>query len=240
MKVKLLGTGSILTKHLSSSALIDNTILFDCPNGVMKNIRKMDINPRKIDVCLISHFHADHFFDIPFLLIEQGLRNIRDKEFVIIGPCGITTRIDTLFNLAYPEDLKKIKENCKLKTIEIDRDSRAIDIIGYQIIPYKVEHAGYDAYGYIIKNNDKCVGFTGDTVLCPNVEKIVESCNIVFADMSFENSSKSHMGMNDIEFLIRKYNAYDKIIPTHMTDRVRRIFSDRYFEPPIEGDEFQV
>lgn len=61
MQVKLLGTGSILTKHLSSCALIDKRVMLDCPNGVMKAIRGYGINPTDIDICLITHFHADHF-----------------------------------------------------------------------------------------------------------------------------------------------------------------------------------
>lgn len=240
MQVKLLGTGSILTEHLSSCALIDGRIMLDCPNGVMKAMRGAGVIPTDIDVCLITHFHADHFFDIPFLLIEQGLRNIREKDFIIIGPQGVTSRIDILFNLAYPEDWEKIKLQTKLKTMEIDISEEQICVGDYIITPYKVEHVGYDAYGYTVENSKKRVGFTGDTIICPNVEKIVQLSDITFADMSFEKNSKGHMGMNDIEFLMNKYNAYNKIIPTHMTDNVRNIFKDKYFVPPVEGDEFSV
>jgi len=240
MKIRLIGTGSILTEHLSSCGLIDEKIMIDCPNGVMKSIRKMGVVTTSIDVCLITHFHADHFFDIPFLLLEQGLRNIRDKEFIVIGPQGLAKRIEDLFNMAYPEDWEKIKLNSKLKTVEILKDEKNILINGYYIRPYEVKHAGYIAYGYIVEKEGKRVGFTGDTVLCSNVEKIIQNSDLVFADMSFENSSKGHMGLNDIEYLIKKYNEECKIIPTHMTDKVRKIFETRFFKPPVEFDEFII
>lgn len=240
MQVKLLGTGSILTKHLSSCALIDKRVMLDCPNGVMKAIRGYGITPTDIDICLITHFHADHFFDIPFLLIEQGLRNIRENDFIIIGPNGLTNRIDALFNMAYPEDWEKIKMQSKLKTIEISDSEERIHLNNYIITPYQVEHVGYEAYGYIIENSGKSVGFTGDTIICSGVEKIVQSSDLIFADMSFEKNSKGHMGMNDIEYLMNKYNDCCKIIPTHMTDKVRKVFKEKYFVPPIEGDEFTV
>lgn len=240
MQVRMLGTGSILTKHLSSCALIDKRIMLDCPNGVMKAIRGHEIIPTDIDVCLITHFHADHFFDIPFLLIEQGLRNIRENDFIIIGPNGLTNRVDALFDMAYPEDREKIKIQSKLKTIEIRDSEERIHFNNYVITPYQVEHVGYEAYGYVIESSGKSVGFTGDTIMCSGVEKIVQSSDLVFADMSFEKNSKGHMGMNDIEYLMDKYNGCCKIIPTHMTDKVRKVFEEKYFKPPVEGDEFIV
>lgn len=156
----------------------------------MKSIRKMNIVPSGINICLITHFHADHFFDIPFLLLEQGLRNIREKEFIIIGPKGLAYRIEKLFNMAYPEDWEKIKLQSKLKVIEIVNSEEKLFVNDYIIIPYKVEHVGYDAYGYVIEKNNKSVGFTGDTIICDNVEKIVKSSIITFADMSFEKTLK--------------------------------------------------
>ena len=240
MQIKLLGTGSILTKHLSSCGVINRQIMLDCPNGVMKAMRRMDMIPTEIDVCLITHFHADHFFDIPFLLIEQGLRNVRKNDLIIVGPIGLENRIETLFNMAYPEDWEKIKSQSKLKTIEITNSEEKICIYDYIIIPYKVEHSGYVAYGYVIERNGKRIGFTGDTILCSNVEKIIQNSTLVFADMSFEKNSKGHMGMNDIEYLMNKYGTDCQIIPTHMTDKVRALFKEKYFMPPVEGDEFNI
>lgn len=240
MQIKLLGTGSILTQHLSSCGLINEQVMLDCPNGIMKAMRGMGIVPTKIDICLITHFHADHFFDVPFLLIEQGLRNIRENDFIFIGPKGLEKRIETLFKLAYPEDWEKIKTQSKLKTIEIAKNEEKLCINDYIITPYEVEHGEYSAYGYVVEKKDKRVGFTGDTIICPNVEKLIQSCSLVFVDMSFEKNSKGHMGMNDIEYLMEKYENKCRIIPTHMTDKVREIFEEKYFKPPVEGDEFYI
>jgi ribonuclease BN (tRNA processing enzyme) len=240
MQVKLLGTGSILTKYLNSCALVDRKIMLDCPNGCMKAIRRYDINPCNIDVCLITHFHADHFFDIPFMLLEQGLRNIREKELVIIGPKGLGERIENLFNLAYPEDWEKVYLQSKLKTIEISDEVKEYIFEDYIIKSYKVMHGDNDAYGYTIENNGRTVGFTGDSILCKSVEEIIQNSNTVFSDMSFEKSSKGHMGLNDIDFLYDKYGEHTRIIPTHMTDKVREIFSQQYFEAPNDGDEFFI
>lgn len=46
--------------------------------------------------------------------------------------------------------------------------------------------------------------------------------------------------MNDIEYLIKKYDEHCKIVPIHMTDNVRLTFEKKFFTPPIEGDEFNI
>lgn len=122
MIVNLLRTGSIFTSYLSSCAIIDSKIMFDCPNGAIKAMRRKEILPVNLDVLLISNFHADHYFDIPFLLLEQGLINIREEAFYVIGPCGLEKRIDELFCMAYTESLDEIKLRSKLRIIEIQED----------------------------------------------------------------------------------------------------------------------
>ena len=71
MKLKFLGTGSISNKSSSASYLIDDKILIDMPGGNYKNMLRMDIDFNKINDILFTHFHGDHFLDIPFFLLEK-------------------------------------------------------------------------------------------------------------------------------------------------------------------------
>ncbi len=240
MKIQLVGTGSILTNQISACAVVDDNIMVDCPNGSIKALRKLQISPTKIDICLLTHFHADHYFDIPFMLLEQGIRSIRERDFIVIGPHDTMRQIDSLFQLAFPEDWDNVKRQSKLKVIEVDENNTPILIGGYVIVPYKVQHSSCDAYGYTISLGRKTIGFTGDSILCPAIEAIVKDSNLVFTDMSFENGTKTHMGLDDYSFLTDKYGKSTRIIPTHMTDRVRDSFRSQFFEPPIDGDIFEV
>ncbi|MEU8321856.1 hypothetical protein AB0C33_26190 [Nonomuraea sp. NPDC048881] len=93
MRLHFIGTGSIFTDRMSASALIDGTLLVDTPNGSVKAMRRGAIDLTAIDLCLITHLHADHFFDIIFLLREQGLLRERDRELVLLGPAGLEERV---------------------------------------------------------------------------------------------------------------------------------------------------
>ena len=71
MKIDVIGSGAIFTKYNSASYLIDDKILFDIPNGTCKKLMSMKKDVHKIRNVIITHFHADHYFDFPFLYLNQ-------------------------------------------------------------------------------------------------------------------------------------------------------------------------
>jgi len=76
MRVIVIGSGSMWNEHNSASYMIDDDILVDVPNGTCKNLFRMDINPRVVENILLTHFHGNHYFDIPFyLLIKTKAEN---------------------------------------------------------------------------------------------------------------------------------------------------------------------
>ena len=71
MKIKIIGSGSIWSKCNSACYLIDDKILVDIPNGICKALLNQGINFRNIANVLITHFHGDHYFDVPFYLLSK-------------------------------------------------------------------------------------------------------------------------------------------------------------------------
>lgn len=240
MDISVYGTGSILTSHLSPCILIDGVMLIDCPNGSIKALRKSGINPKQIDHCIITHFHADHCFDVPFLLLEQSLGEERQKDINFIGPPGLNKYIEMLFLLAYPEDWEKVKKKARMRVYEIC-DTKTLCVDDYWVTALKVQHGSCDAFGYTVTKHDKTVGFTGDSSLCPAVESIISKSNMAFVDVSFISGTQTHMGIDDVDYLLSKYSDNQhRILPTHMTDSSRQEFEKKYFVPPTEGDFFTL
>src|SRR5206468_2214339 len=76
-----------------------------------------EIEPDHIDALYITHFHADHCFGIPPILI-RWIEDGRKKPFTIIGQTGTKERILQIFELAYPGVIEKF--SYKLDFIEND------------------------------------------------------------------------------------------------------------------------
>lgn len=244
MKLKIVGTGAITGKNRSACSLIDNKILVDCGNGLLKTLEEQGCNIYDIETILITHLHADHFFDIPFLVLLNSF-NKSEKTTKIYCPIGTEKIIEHLCN-DYIGDVPNCfdtwKENGKIEFIEFDNLKNKEVIKGYYVTSYLVEHGNRKpAYGYVIKHNDKSIGFSGDSAYCENIDEIVNNSNVAVLDMIFPKGTKTHMGFDNIENIIIKYGK--KIIATHMSDDSKEYAKNKNIEKlivPNDGDEFEV
>lgn len=215
MKVELIGTGAIYVKYNSACTLINDNMIVDMPNGTLKQLLKTGHHPEKIQAMLITHLHGDHTADIPFFLKYMYRFSKVTDELTIIGPKGLEDKVTELFSVYKFEDKKEIEETMNIKFIELEQED--ITINQYKIKPILVSHGEEKpAFGYIINDS---LGLTGDSAICSGVEKIVENSKITIADTSYLEGDSCHMGVNNIKYLIEKYDK--PIVATHLRDTTR-------------------
>lgn len=232
MKIKLVGTGAMYTAYNSACTLIDNKIIVDMPNGTIKQLLKENINVGLIDIILITHMHGDHTADIPFFLkyIFNYLKT--NKNIKIVGPLGIKNKIIKLFNAYNFEDEKEIEQFFNIEFIEILENE--IEIDNYFIKSYLVLHGEEKpALGYVIDNK---LGLTGDSGLCNNIEEIFKKSQVIISDSSLDIGDSCHLGINDLDYLTKKYNK--KVLCTHLRDETRNIITKGNFENIIVKEDF--
>lgn len=107
MKLKIIGSGNIFSKWNSASYLIDDKILIDVPNGTCKILKNIGIESSKITHILITHFHGDHFLDIPFVLLNKIVDNSGSASIY----CDSTgeTKIYDVIKLSFPNKAEEVK-----------------------------------------------------------------------------------------------------------------------------------
>ena len=144
MKLQIIGSGGMWHKENSASYLIDNHILIDMPNGSCKNLYTLGINVEKIDNVLITHFHGDHFFDIPFYLLKKSKEDELDVN-IYCTKSG-KKKIETLFKLGFPSASKKV-----LKRLNLTYNFSSNFVINdYEVSRVKVSHGDFTpTYGCI-------------------------------------------------------------------------------------------
>ena len=232
MKIKLVGTGAMYTAYNSACTLIDNKIIVDMPNGTIKQLLKENINVGLIDIILITHMHGDHTADIPFFL-KYIFNYLKIKKNIkIVGPLGIKNKIIKLFNAYNFEDEKEIEQFFNIEFIEILENE--IEIDNYFIKSYLVLHGEEKpALGYVI---DSKLGLTGDSGLCNNIEEIFKKSQMIISDSSLDIGDSCHLGINDLDYLTKKYNK--KVLCTHLRDETRNIITKGNFENIIVKEDF--
>ncbi len=227
MKVRLLGTGAIYSKYNCASELIDDKILVDVGNGVLKELKKINYDFAKLEMIIITHLHADHYADLPALIlnleVEENL-----KPIYIAGPKELKENLIELCHIYYQDFFDKFFGE-KIKFIEILPETKVIDVLNdYDIKIQKVNHCNIESYGYIINNK---LGITGDTCICKEVLNIFENSEIVITDISMIEGTNYHMGIDDIETIRKTYK--NKIIATHLRDDTREELKKRCLKDVI-------
>ena len=198
--------------------------MIDVPNGSIKTMRRMGIDPRIVDICLLTHYHGDHCFDVGYLLWEQGLICKRESPLIIVGPKGLEETVKGIFYQAALsfEFWNQIVANTMLKFIEIDGPSGEVNLDGNISVRYiKVIHGEWDAYGFLLDKGEKVLGYGGDCILCDGIHKIIQESDTAVVDMAAIKPFPIHMGIEDIKELVRLYGESHKLIATHMDDEVR-------------------
>ncbi len=232
MEIKLIGTGGIFSPYNSACTIIDRHILIDLPNGTLKQLRKNNYHIVDIDYVFITHFHADHYFDFPFLLLEKT--KSKNHDLTIIAPNNAPDIIKHLTELAFPESADKIFKTLKIKYIQNDSKTKIKDIT---IESIKMHHGLTEDYGYIFNSRNFVIGFTGDTSICPGVHEMALKCDKVVIDSTFEVGDDNHLGINNILELLKEYPE-TIFIPTHMSPKEKRILEFQSFDNLLILNDF--
>ena len=219
MKIQLIGTGTIPDVANSASVLINDHILFDMPNGNLKAMIRQNIDITNIDTLIISHTHADHCFDAPFLLwYKKNYYKPGYKLSTKIVTDEITKdTVETLIKLSYFSSAIEVeKEFIDIDDVNYTKICDDVDISNESMEHSEIKYAN----GYIIKDKSVSIGLTGDTRYCEGVRKIASKVDYLICDMTLMLGNDSHMGIDNILELMEDYPNL-KIIPIHMHDKTR-------------------
>lgn len=224
-------------EHNSASYMIDDDILVDVPNGMCKYLYREGIHPSSINNILITHFHGDHYFDIPFLYLVKSRSD--NKELNVFCIHQGKKKINKLYNLAFgKEERKKVYISMKINYNKND----LFKVNEYNVKKVKMSHKEILEYGYIFNKEDKSIGFTGDTTYCKNFEYMAEVCNYIFCDCMFINATQSHMGIDKLKYLTDKYPNCT-FVTSHMENETRKKLKELNIKNvivPEDGDIINI
>lgn len=144
LDICLLGTGGMMPlpgRWLTAcyTKFNGSALLIDCGEGTQVALRLAGLSCHDIDVIAITHFHGDHISGITGMLLSMGNAD-RVEPVTIVGPKGIERVVKALRIIA-PE------LPFELKFVEIENTDEPIELFGYYLKPFKLNH-GIECYGY--------------------------------------------------------------------------------------------
>ncbi|MFC1986579.1 MBL fold metallo-hydrolase [Chloroflexota bacterium] len=186
MKVTILGTGAACpgAGEACSGFLVEeeNTnLLIDCGTGVLSNLQK-SLDLSNITDIVITHMHADHFFDlIPYCYaLYYGLKSPTTfKPRLYLPPDGSKVLYQVISSLAesnsFVSDSIEVSEYKPEKLLQVGN-------LSVQFVP--VYHY-IPTCGLTITNNSdtKEIVYSADSGLCEGLSRLVEGAGLFICNI---------------------------------------------------------
>jgi ribonuclease BN (tRNA processing enzyme) len=243
MEIRFLGVGEACDGNQSNTSILLKTdsmeacgrILLDCGFNVPHHYFSLNPPPDELDVLWISHFHGDHFFGVPQLLLWFWEMD-RMKPLTIMGPPGVKNTIEATLKLAYPNLLARLAYSLKYKEISPGEELQVSDCTWQAA---SNEHS-QQCFSVRLDIKDRSIFYSGDGRPTPLTQSLAKGCDIIIHEAyGIEDSVPGHGSiMNSLEFARR---AGAKILAlVHIQRDIRLQFLDEVSRFQQDYSDFQV
>ncbi len=208
--IEVLGTGNAFHPlgRMHACLLLDGCILIDAPPTILPQLSRAGRSPADIDHLLISHWHADHVFGLPFLLLHRRyISDVEEMSRIRIhlrpgGPGRMTALCETGFPGSLGEVIESRVEWCTAEASELGES-------GWSQQRFPVRHTPEtDPHGYLLKHES---GLTllhcCDSGPCSSINERLDEADAVVVDMGVPDfvETDHHHRPADIERLCLRY-----------------------------------
>jgi ribonuclease BN (tRNA processing enzyme) len=217
LELCFLGTGNAFApQRYWSSFLLNGLYLFDCPPTVLPHLKKMGRPPEHIRAVFVTHFHGDHVFGLPFLLLEYAVVTPRSDDLVIVGPAGVQERLDSMTRLGFP-GLLEVSLGYQRRHVEV-AEGVSGEAGGIRFQALQVEHAsGLECFGYRVEVAGRTVAYSGDARMGDTLYRLADGADVFVVECScWEPDCGPHLNPQDIRVLRKAIAPSTTFVLTHL------------------------
>ena len=193
MRIEFLGVGEACDSlHPNTSLLVQSVIsgkqrvmLLDCGFNAAHQFFRVCSDQDMLDALWISHFHGDHFFGVPLLLLRFQEMN-RTKTLEIIGQAGVRQKVFEAMDLAYPNFREKLQ--FRIEFLEIEPGDQ-ITASGFSVSAAENEHS-LRSLSVRIEDGQSALFYSGDGRPTKATLELARECDLIVHE-AFRMSGKT-------------------------------------------------
>lgn len=182
MKVTFLGVGEACDPLYPNTSLLvepkaggqGRQILLDCGFTVPHLYCSFRPTAEDLEAVWVSHFHGDHFFGVPLLLLRLWELE-RRKPLFVLGPAGVEAKVRQALDLAYPNFAAKMHYPLLFREVE---PGVQVEVAGYQWRTAAGMHS-QRALALRLEDGEHALFYSGDGRPTPATEKLAAGCGLV-------------------------------------------------------------
>jgi ribonuclease Z len=222
VRITFLGSGAAFSPSAyNASILVDRTVLLDAGAPLCVHLPRVGVGLDEPKAVLLSHFHADHSFNLAWLIAGRTILHDSPPPLAVYGPAGTEDFVRRLMDFAWGERLRRESwERLQLQVHELD-DGQQVEVAGFAVRAYRMVHVStFTSLGFVLANRETRLGYTGDCEPGPALEALVADSDHVIAEMTYDDRpGESHLSRVDIEALMRRHPRSRFILTHRGSDR---------------------
>ena len=189
--LRFIGSGNAFCPpgRFHSCVVLDKSVLIDAPPTILPQLHAAGISSAEITDLMITHWHGDHVFGLPFLLLERRFITDRDgleRLRIHLKASGIE-RMKTICELAFPGTLLPVIEE---RVEWIVNDVGEAGQWAYERFP--VFHTpATEPHGYMLRDaNGFTLLHTGDSGPCETIHQRRPESDAVILEMGVPDGAE--------------------------------------------------
>ena len=168
------------------------TFLMDCGASSLVAMKRLGVDPRRIDVIFVTHLHGDHFGGLPFFILDAQFSH-RTNPLMIAGPPGLKERVQDAMEVLFPGS-SRTDQRFTMTFVELPA-GRTTDLGSVSVAPFEVGHAsGAPAYALRATCDGKVVAYSGDTEWTDSLVETARGADLFICEAYFfDKKIKYHL-----------------------------------------------
>lgn len=224
MKLTIVGSGDAFGSggRANTCFLLNtgkSTVAIDFGATSLVQMRRLELDPKAIDVIVLSHLHGDHFGGIPFLLLFRQFDCKKSRPLTIVGPVGTRERLLAASQIFFPGS-SKIDWKFDLTIVDLPcGESWTHADLG--LSTREVVHpSGAPSTGLRLTIGEKLLAYSGDTQWTDALYAIAEGADLFICECYKPHGAPvHHMSFEGLLAHRQKLRAR-RIMLTHMSEEM--------------------
>lgn len=221
MRVTFVGVGEAFDETLANTSLLTESdagsILLDCGFSAGPAFWGLAEHPLELDGVYLSHFHADHWFGLPALLV-RSLEEGRTRPLTVLGQPGVEDKVLALMEMAYPGTLAKARFDLRFRECV---PGRTVDLAGFRLTFAPGGHS-VPSLAVRVESGDVSLFYSGDGQPTEASLELASGCTLaVHESFSLDPVKPSH-GTVDSSLEFARKAGVERLALVHVNRTVRR------------------
>jgi ribonuclease BN (tRNA processing enzyme) len=192
------------------------TVALDFGATSLVALKRLGLDPGRIDLVLLSHLHGDHFGGLPFLLLEGQFDGRRTRPLTIVGPPGTGERLKAAMEVFFPGSSTTM---WRYPLEVVDLPCRTpYRFAQLEVETHEVAHpSGAPSTGVRVGDGSRLLAYSGDTMWTEALFDIAKGADLFITECYvFERAPKNHLDFATIAANRPRF-ATPRVMLTHMS-----------------------